>query len=218
MFNEPLLAELVDDATRLPSGGRGRRRLDRREVRCARSRPTSRHRRWSSSTPARRGGGSRRPHLGGVRQDRRRFPSARTTISSWGRRTRAAGATPAPRRSTSFWPWPIGRRQAARRHRAAVQHRRAAPDRPLRHGRAELCAAALPGEPITVFGDGKQSRCFMPRERRGRRARSALMDTSRRGRADIQHRQPGGDLHRRTRQIGQSDRAQLGTDSIHPLR
>ena len=45
-------------------------------------------------------------------------------------------------------------------HRPAVQHGRPAPDRALRDGGPELRAPGARGEPITVFGDGKQSRCF----------------------------------------------------------
>ena len=45
-------------------------------------------------------------------------------------------------------------------HRAAFQHRRAAPDGPLRHGAAEFCAGGARAATAAVFGDGKQSRCF----------------------------------------------------------
>ena len=42
-----------------------------------------------------------------------------------------------------------------------LQHRRPAPDRPVRHGAARpSCGRRCQAEPITVFGDGTQSRCF----------------------------------------------------------
>ena len=40
------------------------------------------------------------------------------------------------------------------------QYDRSAPNRTLRHGGAKFCAPGHGGKPITVFGDGKQSRCF----------------------------------------------------------
>ena len=48
----------------------------------------------------------------------------------------------------------------AHRHRPHVQHRRPAPDRPLRHGGPELRAPGDRRPALTVFGDGTQSRCF----------------------------------------------------------
>ena len=51
--------------------------------------------------------------------------------------------------------------QAAGDHRPAVQHGRAAPDRAVRHGRSRTSSGRRsPGQPITVFGDGTQSRSF----------------------------------------------------------
>ncbi len=64
----------------------------------------------------------------------------------------AAGRVPRPRR--------LPRVPATRDRHALLQHRRPRPNRPLRHGRAALVRQALEEQPITVFGDGKQSRCF----------------------------------------------------------
>ena len=50
--------------------------------------------------------------------------------------------------------------EAAGHRRAVLQYGGPAADRPLRHGAAEFRSAALENEPIEVFGDGKQSRCF----------------------------------------------------------
>ena len=45
-----------------------------------------------------------------------------------------------------------------------------APDRPVRHGDPELRhARRSPAEPITVYGDGTQRRCFCHVARRGAR-------------------------------------------------
>ena len=44
--------------------------------------------------------------------------------------------------------------------RAAVQHGRSAADRPLRHGDSPVREPGAGGEPITVYGDGTQTRCF----------------------------------------------------------
>ena len=54
---------------------------------------------------------------------------------------------------------------------------------------------ALAGRPITVYGDGAQTRCFGYVERRGRRARRAD-GPARRRRRGLQHRlERGGDHH-----------------------
>ena len=45
-------------------------------------------------------------------------------------------------------------------HRAALQHGRASPVRAVRHGRAALRGARAAGDPLEMFGDGKQTRCF----------------------------------------------------------
>ena len=50
--------------------------------------------------------------------------------------------------------------EAARHRGAALQYRRAPADRSVRDGRAQFRAQALTGQPITVFGDGSQSRSF----------------------------------------------------------
>ena len=51
--------------------------------------------------------------------------------------------------------------EAAGGGRAALQHRRPAADRPVRDGHPDLRpAGAGAAQPLTVYGDGKQSRCF----------------------------------------------------------
>ena len=54
----------------------------------------------------------------------------------------------------------LARAPAPHGHRAAVQHGRPAADRAIRHGRATFVKQALTGRPITIHGDGSQSRCF----------------------------------------------------------
>ena len=82
--------------------------------------------------------------------------------------------------------------QAAGDRRPAVQHRRAAADRPVRDGRSRTSSARrLPGQPITVFGDGTQSRSFTyvgdvvtrygSLDRRAARRRPGLQHRQRRG-------------------------------------
>ena len=53
------------------------------------------------------------------------------------------------------------RARSAGHDRPTVQHDRPAAERCVRHGRASLrSAGSLAGEPMTVFGDGTQTRCF----------------------------------------------------------
>ena len=70
------------------------------------------------------------------------------------------GPTPARRPSTSTWPWPTGRSAACPPWWAAVQHRGAPPDRALRMVVPTFVRQALAGQPLTVYGDGSQRRCF----------------------------------------------------------
>jgi UDP-glucose 4-epimerase len=52
------------------------------------------------------------------------------------------------------------REKGCRSYRASVQHGWTEADRAVRHGASDLSWQALAGSPITVFGDGRQCRCF----------------------------------------------------------
>ena len=79
----------------------------------------------------------------------------------WDRRPRAAGVTRRPRPSTNSWACPTGRKSGCRSSSPACS----IPWDRARPGATEWCLPnfvkqALRNEPMTVFGNGKQSRCF----------------------------------------------------------
>ena len=97
----------------------------------------------------------------GLRQVATSSPSARTATWSWAPPTRAAGRTRAARRSTSSSPSPTGRRRSCRPSSARLFNT-VGPRQTGQYGMVvpNFVRQALANEPITVFGDGKQSRCF----------------------------------------------------------
>ncbi len=52
------------------------------------------------------------------------------------------------------------RKKPPEHHHASFQYRRPAANRPLRYGYSALVQQALKNQPLTVYGDGKQVRCF----------------------------------------------------------
>ena len=113
-----------------------------------------------------------------------------------GRHPKGAGATPAQGHRRVSGPRVLEGEGSAGGDRAAFQYRRAAPDRPLRHGAAQFRArGARAAQPLTVFGDGKQSRCFCHvSDTVGALAR--LIEHPEAVGRDIQYRQRGRDHHR----------------------
>ena len=96
--------------------------------------------------------------------------------------------------------------QAADGRRPAVQHRRPAPDRPLRHGRPALRPRRRWPSATSVYGDGTQTPLLLPRRRRraraGRRswpttATTARSSTSARRRRSRSASSPSGSSRRR---------------------
>ena len=87
--------------------------------------------------------------------------SPRTTTGCSARRRRAAGATRARRRSTSSWRWRTTASTACRSPSSASSTRsvRARPAATA-WSCPRFVRQALDGQPITVYGDGRQSRCF----------------------------------------------------------
>ena len=79
--------------------------------------------------------------------------------------------------------------------RAPVQYRRAAPDRPLRHGAAQLRPRRSRGKAADSLRRRHPVALLLPRQRHRRSARETDR-ASRRGGRDLQRRQRGGDLHR----------------------
>ena len=145
----------------LPPGRGGRRQADRREPGPDDRDQRPRHRGRAGPGQQEEEEGARRLDLRGLRPERPRSRSARTATWCWGRRPRGAGATPARRRSTSSWPWPTGARRSCRRSSSGSST-------PSARGRPGSTAWSIPtfvkqalaGRPITVYGDGTQSRCF----------------------------------------------------------
>ena len=84
---------------------------------------------------------------------------------------RAAGATPAARRSTSSWPSPTTRRSACRWWSSRLFNT-VGPRQTGRYGMVipNFVKQALLGHPITVFGDGTPEPLLHLRERRGGRS------------------------------------------------
>jgi UDP-glucose 4-epimerase len=157
--NEPLLAELIDRATSVVhlAAAVGVKLIVEAPV--TRSRPTCTAPRSCSSTPTRRRSWSSSLDVRGVRQEHG-VPFARTPTWCW--------APPKHR-----WAYACSKAideflalgllegaQAAGDHRAAVQHRRAAADGPYGMVIPTFVRQALAGEPITVYGDGTQTRSF----------------------------------------------------------
>ena len=162
VMNEPVIAELVDRVGRgLPPGRRGRRAADRREPGQHDRDQRARDRDGAEARQQEAQEGADRLDLGGLRQERTRCRSARTATWCWGRPPRAAGATPAARRSTSSWRSPTTRRSACRWWSRGCSTR-SGPRQTGRYGMVipNFVKQALLGHPITVFGDGTQTRCF----------------------------------------------------------
>ena len=127
-----------------------------------------------------------------------RTPRARCTrppTGSSAARRSCAGRTARPRPSTRSWP-------TATTANAACPRSSCGCSTPSARGRARPTAWSSRawsgrrsrGEPLTVFGDGTQTRCFAHVARRRRRA-AAAPRRGRRDRADVQHRLGRGDQH-----------------------
>ena len=105
--------------------------------------------------------GPGRLELGGLRQPPRgRARSPRTRGGSTGRRPRSGGRTRTRRRSTSSSRSRSSRSGPPLRDRPALQHRRPAPEQPVRNVVPRFVQRALAGEPLEIHGDGSQTRCF----------------------------------------------------------
>ena len=79
---------------------------------------------------------------------------------STARRPRAGGPTPTPRRSTSSSPWPASTRRAFSARSPPLQHRGPSTKWPVRDGHPAFRGGGLAGQPLEVYGDGAQTRCF----------------------------------------------------------
>lgn len=104
-----------------------------------------------------------------------------------------------------FHAWPVLQGKETPRHRRApVQHGGTAPDRPIRTAIPNFVKQALSGRPITVFGDGTQSRSFTYV---GDVVRALLVLVEHPGAVGeaVQHRKRRGDLHPRPRGEDQGD-------------
>ena len=173
---------------RLPPGRGRRRRADRREP-GPHDRDEHRHDRGRPrAAPARRRSPSSSPRRARSTARAPTSRSARTATCSWARRSRAAGRTPARRRSTSSWRSPTTRSAGCRRSSAACSTR-SARARPAATAWScpNFVGQALAGDPLRVFGDGTQSRCFC-HVADVVRALADLMETRRVLRRGLQHR------------------------------
>ena len=87
-------------------------------------------------------------------------PFARMATWCWARPPRGAGATRARRRSTSFWRWLTGGAEAPTV--IARLFNTVGPRQTGQYGMVvpTFVKQALTGRPITIHGDGSQSRCF----------------------------------------------------------
>ena len=146
---------------RLPPGRRGRRAADRRAAGAhARHEPAGHRDRARVLQPLRQAGVDR-VHSRGLRRSPRAAPLAEDRSP----RLRADDAAPlGVRRLEGDGRVPGARlppRARARlRHRPALQHRRPAPERPVRDGHPPFVERRSPGEPLEIHGDGTQTRCF----------------------------------------------------------
>ena len=174
---------------RLPPGRRRRRRADRREP-GAHDRDERRTAPRSCSTQASK---KKKPVLHrldqrGLRQERPRCRSARTATSCWarpykGRWSYACSKAIDEFLALAYWkerrlPTVVGRLFNTVGPRQTGRYGMVVPN---------FVGQALAGRPLTVYGDGTQSRCFCHVERR--RARAGRPDGARRRlRRGLQHR------------------------------
>ena len=157
VHNEPLVAELVDRVRRgLPPGRGGRREADRREPGAHDRDQRARHRGRAAageqeeeevliaSTSEVYGLSTEVPFRedGNLVHGRDDQGPLELRLLQGDRRVPGAGL--------------LAREEAADGRRPAVQHRRAAADRPVRHGHSDLRQAGAAGRPITVYGDGSR--------------------------------------------------------------
>ena len=147
---------------RLPPRGGGRRPADRRAAGADARHEPPRHGDRARALPPLRQARARRLDVGGLRRPPRGAAARGDAIGgSTGRRRRSAGRTPTRRRWTSSSRSRTTGARPRLRHRPALQHRRAAPERPVRDGRSRrFVQRALAGEPLEIHGDGEQTRCF----------------------------------------------------------
>ena len=160
--DETLVRKLVDRRRRrLPPGGRGRRAADPRPAGGDDRDQHRRHRDRSSGRRAKSGPAwSSRPRPRSTARTTA-CPCPRTTTGCSDPRRRAAGATRARRRSTSSWRWRTTASTGCRSPSSASSTRsdRARPAATAWSSRASSARRST-ASPITVYGDGRQSRCF----------------------------------------------------------
>ena len=145
----------------LPPGRRGRRADDSRAPTAiaADQHARDRDRAGGGRPPA--GADSRRVDLGGLRQERQRPAGRRCRPHPRVEPSSVAGTTRPRRPSTRRSRWPTAQERGLPvTWWCASSTRSARARRALRDGRAALRPQALAGEPLTVYGDGQQTRCF----------------------------------------------------------
>ena len=157
---------------RLPPRCRRRRPADRRAAG-----PHAGHERPGHGDGARvlqplRQAGPRRVELGGLRRPSRpRRRSPRTTAGSTARRPTSVALRRLEgdgRVSCARLPPGAGPRL---RHRPPLQHGRAPPERPVRHGHPALRRPGARRRPLEIHGDGTQTRCSATCRTRSARSR-----------------------------------------------
>ncbi len=140
---------------------RGRRQADRAGAGAHHRNQRARHR----SHPATRGEeeetGLHRLDVRGVRQEHVGAVPRGRRSGRWARPPASAGPTPAARRSTSFSRWRTGKRSGCRSIICRFFNT-VGPRQTGQYGMVvpTFVRQALAGEPITVFGDGTQTRSF----------------------------------------------------------